>query len=528
MDFTSRLPSHHPSVEPNINKALEDGLPLILVIGFPSSKQRDLIFTGLLPREKKRKTPQLIFVNDSYPDPKIDSYLPCSVSVFASVWEEKFSFLESKFDLVYVNEDLVSERRIDVTYSLLDSYCRLLKDDANCKLIVPNVIVENHSQSRSIEIRISDTYDVILKPLLVTTNTQHVYTNYKDYFDAWIQHNQKVESCIHHQFQYIDRSSPSSCLLVHIKASYELCFFIEGIKGKSTTNSKLCLPKIPTEEVQSMIDAVHHSMKDGRKIVLVLGAVPSEEDKFDFSDFFPDSTSYSMFFVDNYTFSGTTWKDSTNRSWKGRIIQDDIHWFAHNHRSDFASSFDLIITDTGVGHFLKLTVSILQNYISLLKPKGRLILGYTNNSFYLSKKISTDNFNRRYCLLYGNNQWIEIKDLQEPFPVHFPLMQMVRNLDMGKSVDGKLVYDLVPLYPNYESFLRRWFQDGWSKPTTPSIAFHLSNLFIHKNDDIPLFGYIEIVAPSLPLQKGGRKKSALTSRKKYSSRIRRSKKRIIL
>ncbi len=122
----------------------------------------------------------------------------------------------------------------------------------------------------------------------------------------------------------------------------------------------------------------------GRPIVLVLGAVPSEAEHFDFSTL----DNPGVFYVNRE--SSTVWPD--------QLIIADFN--LKKHRTDilkiFAASADLIVPDWCVTYFMRLDKDFITDFTAMLKVNGKMILKGPLSDFHAMVKY--DGWKNSICL----------------------------------------------------------------------------------------------------------------------------------
>lgn len=550
-------------IHETIQRAFEQSIPLILVIGASPSEANKFVFQSLLPKEKKKTRPEILFVNQSSSSPTENSderrFINHELSTFVTNYKDK-RLLVGKFDLVFVTES-AAIHDLSITVPFLHQLGEFLKEEeegkATSKFIVPNFIVREqqplfhvsgnplyfyrdaNQKMHKFNHQVLDfSSEHVLPPLIAypsykldpTTKQKHfegllpAVENYVDQFQDWASSALSSSSSV--ELTYRANSDDNHCPIVSNISSHKLCFYIEGKKKVLTE----------IEAVRKRLDDCHQKNSSTRTI-LILGAVPSEEPKFNFTKHFPGQET-CLFFVDNCVFSGTCFKEQ-QVFWKGRLIKEDIEMLVSQHGSFLQKSFDLIVTDTGVGHHFKLTFELIMDYLQLLKPSGRIVLNYCKNEVRSADgAMFLPNSNKKqFHWSYNGVGWFQQEELKEPFEEVMPLQEYIRLYRKREPTpdDARkftVSYDF--FYTNYNRYLNNWFDSYWNSQDSdrfrerellrPSIQFMQSKFDLGEKD---FLGFIEIKPSSQsvftrrPL-KGGKNKF-FSKRKNKKKKITRSK-----
>lgn len=116
--------------------------------------------------------------------------------------------------------------------------------------------------------------------------------------------------------------------------------------------------------------------KEDRPVALIFGAVPSEEDHFNFSDL----SNAGVFYLNNVPKRYET-DETATKDWIGKIILGDFNRmpFRMINFGQFAKQLDLIIPDVNVAYFMQLDKSFLRDFAETLKVGGKMLLDYNSH-----------------------------------------------------------------------------------------------------------------------------------------------------
>jgi SAM-dependent methyltransferase len=112
-------------------------------------------------------------------------------------------------------------------------------------------------------------------------------------------------------------------------------------------------------------------------VVLVVGAVPSEEDHFNFNDL----SNAGVFYLNNVPRRYET-NETATKDWIGKIILGDFNSIPFRIMSLYSfakDSLDLIIPDVNVAYFMQLDNFFLRDFAETLKVGGKMLLDYNSH-----------------------------------------------------------------------------------------------------------------------------------------------------
>lgn len=205
---------------------------------------------------------------------------------------------------------------------------------------------------------------------------------------------------------------------------------------------------------QRDIDRVFEQVKsykdEGRKVALILGAVPSEANDFQFNEENGFKNAGIIYFNErpvaweNYYGKECYYRDGVNIpiEWQDHLLIGDFNCISDLDRlfAAFEDKFDLIISDYGTDHFMQFTSEHLTRFLKLLNNNGRMLFEYCNNWVSLAFK--------------ENNQYIS-HNTKQPIQEFMPDLSESK-LQLNRYFAGGTRSNLLPIYTQYANYIQKW------------------------------------------------------------------------
>jgi hypothetical protein len=244
-----------------------------------------------------------------------------------------------------------------------------------------------------------------------------------------------------------------------------LFIFLTGYGASATGNNLF------DESIDQVANYINENQKEGQKIALVLGALPSERSnfKFDLTNGFEEEPIVIYVNDSSYTYTESMRnpKASNDKSQSDKQLLDSSH-IGQLILTDFNNLtnlnqiskkldkiFDLITLDCSVSKFMKLTNDHFMQYQGLLSSNGKMVFDYldailpvlqlANGILNADLDSAINDFVQKNI---NNKTEFQIKKIEEPVLLHFQNRILFKSGCL-KKLSEKYILQYLNEYNNY-------------------------------------------------------------------------------